>query len=79
MAVARRRDPSTQCHGKVRYQRKPEAKRALRRLQSLPRELWEQNPLRDGARLTVYRCPHCLHWHLGHAVDPDQLPHRRTG
>ena len=46
-------DPTVQCHGKVAYPTKRDAKRRI-----------HHHPNRK--RLHAYRCPHCRDFHLGH-------------
>ena len=58
--------PEVQCHGKQSYPSKKEARRGLRRMRSLPAE---RRRFDEGdVKLTVYRCPHCGRWHVGHAT-----------
>lgn len=50
--------PERQCHGKMRFRTKPQAKLWLRRSR------WRSDMKRDLVR--VYRCPHCRFYHIGH-------------
>ncbi len=47
-------DPARQCDGKRRYERKADAKRAIRSAEQ------------SFGRMHPYRCPHCSVWHIGH-------------
>jgi len=47
-------DPARQCHGKLGYSSKKQAKRHARRAEA------------HIGRVYAYRCPHCDRIHLGH-------------
>jgi len=48
--------PEIQCHGKMTWRSKKDAKLFLRRLR-----------FGHGDGKTAYRCPHCHGFHVGHA------------
>lgn len=57
--------PWSQCRNKMRLPTKADAKRHARHV-----ETRRANDRKRG-RISVYRCPHCDYWHVGH--DPKRL------
>lgn len=62
--MTRMRDRARQCDSKRQYARRGAARLALRRMQT--------DPWVDARGISVYKCPHCQWYHVGHTPRAEQ-------